>query len=146
MRSKLKIIIPLLLLAVGGGVYKLVLAKPAPAPKMKVHGPVYVLPKEFLVNLTDGRFARIGIGLILEEGAETTANATTAAAPPEGYGALPQEALVRALVTDALTKASSRDLLEREARKRVKEHIAEAIRSKTDVEVEEVLMPDLAVQ
>ena len=51
MKSKLKFIVPVLLLVLGG-VYKFVLAKPgAPAPKPKVDGQVYVLPKEFLINL-----------------------------------------------------------------------------------------------
>ena len=50
MKSKLKFIVPILLVVVGG-VYKFVLAKPgAPAPKPKVDGQVYVLPKEFLIN------------------------------------------------------------------------------------------------
>ena len=55
------------LLAVLGGVYKFVLAKPAKAeePKPKVHGTVYMLEKEFLVNLADGRFAKMQIGLVL---------------------------------------------------------------------------------
>ena len=56
-----------LLLALGGG-YKFVLAKPAKAevkPKLRVHGTVYMLQKEFLVNLADGRFAKMQIGLVL---------------------------------------------------------------------------------
>ena len=53
MKSKLKFIIPVLLLVLGGA-YKFVLAKPAPKEKAKVQGEVYVLPKDFLVNLSDG--------------------------------------------------------------------------------------------
>ncbi|MEA2129025.1 MAG: hypothetical protein QOJ85_1916, partial [Solirubrobacteraceae bacterium] len=60
MASKMKIIIPVVLLLVLGGVYKFVLAKPAAVAKPKIAGTVYVLPKEFLVNLASGRFAKLG--------------------------------------------------------------------------------------
>ena len=61
-----KIVPVIALLAVLGGVYKFVLAKPAKAePKPHVHGTVYMLQKEFLVNLADGRFAKLQIGLVL---------------------------------------------------------------------------------
>ena len=57
MNKKLIIIVVVALVAAGGA-YKTVLAKPKePAPKPKVHGVVYVLPKEFLVNLADERYA-----------------------------------------------------------------------------------------
>ena len=61
MKGKLKFIVPLVLLLVLGGVYKFVLAKPAAEAKPKVAGEVYVLPKDFLINLTNGKFANIGI-------------------------------------------------------------------------------------
>ena len=63
-----KKIVPLVaLLAVLGGVYKFVLAKPAKAePKPHVEGIVYPLKKEFLVNLKDGRYAKLTVGLVLE--------------------------------------------------------------------------------
>ena len=34
-------------------------SRPKAAPKPKVHGTVYMLQKEFLVNLADGRFAKL---------------------------------------------------------------------------------------
>ena len=62
-RNSIPVIVALLAL---GGVYKFVLAKPAKAEaKPKVHGTVYMLQKEFLVNLADGRFAKLQIGLVL---------------------------------------------------------------------------------
>ena len=67
MKGKLKFIIPIVLLLVVGGVYKFVLAKPAVVPKPKVEGEVYVLPKDFLVNLSDGKFAKLGVGLVFDE-------------------------------------------------------------------------------
>jgi Cu/Ag efflux protein CusF len=68
MKSKLKFIVPVVVLLVLGGVYKFVLAKPAAAAKPKVAGEVYVLPKDFLINLADGKFAKLGVGLIFDDG------------------------------------------------------------------------------
>lgn len=62
MKKKLPII-AVVALVLAGGVYKFALATPTPKPKYKVEGEVYVIPKEFLVNLNDGRFARLNVGL-----------------------------------------------------------------------------------
>src|SRR5919198_817040 len=67
MKSKLKIIVPVLLIALGG-VYKFVLAKPAATAKPKVDGEVYVMPKDFLINLADGRFAKLDVGFVFRHG------------------------------------------------------------------------------
>ena len=48
MKKKLLIILPVVLLLVGGG-YKFVFAKEKP-PEPKVHGIVYPMGKEFLIN------------------------------------------------------------------------------------------------
>src|SRR3712207_8194376 len=69
MNKKILIIAVLALLGAGGA-YKTVLAKPKKAePKPKVHGEVYVLPKEFLVNLADGRYAKLSVALVVEPAA-----------------------------------------------------------------------------
>lgn len=148
MKSKLKIIIPLALVLVLGGVYKFVLAKPAPAEKLKVEGTVYVLQKEFLVNTTDGRFARVAVALVMEpEGGSAVHPAAAAApAPPEGYGTLPQEALVRDIVTDTLSAASGDQLISPKGRKDLKAEILHQIKKRTDVHAAEVLFTDVAVQ
>ena len=81
MMSKLKILLPVLLL-VGGGAYKFVLAKPkVKEPVPKVHGEVYVLPKDFLVNLSDGRFGKLNVALVFDHGF-TAAPAAGAAVKP----------------------------------------------------------------
>lgn len=149
MRSKkLLIIVPLVLLLVAGGVYKLVLAKPDPAPKHKVAGTVYVLPKDFLVNLSDGRFAKLGVALIMEPGAETSpvAGHGSPAVPPDGYGTLPQEALVRDIVTNQITDVSGGELTSRSGRRKLKEEILQQIHRQTDVQADDVLFTDVAVQ
>jgi flagellar basal body-associated protein FliL len=150
MASKLKIVIPVVLLLVLGGVYKFVLSKPAAVAKPKIDGTVYVLPKEFLVNLAQGRFAKLGVGLVLDpkDTSLTAGGGEHAAAvkPPDGFGPLPQEAVIRDIVTDTLTDQGSQDLIGRDGRDRLKKQIIRAITKRTDVHVEDVLFTDVAVQ
>jgi flagellar basal body-associated protein FliL len=138
MKKKLMFLLPVLLIA--GGVYKFVLAKPAaPAPKPKVHGEVYVLPKDFLVNLSDGRYAKLNVALVFDHGYTAAAAAGghgAATDVPDGYGVLTQEALVRDIVTDTLTDSTAHALTE----------VAKRIKKSTDVKVHEVLFTDVAVQ
>ena len=147
MKSKLKFIVPILLIAVGG-VYKFVLAKPsAPAPKPKVDGQVYVLPKEFLLNLAGGRFAKLSVGLVLDHTQSIVAEGGhEAAKPPEGFGTLPQEAVIRDIVTGRLTDDSADSLVSEKGREKLKKSLLLSIKKNTDVKVEEVLFTDVAVQ
>ena len=143
---KKKLLIPIVALVAAGGAYKTVLAKPAEkAPEPKVHGVVYVLPKEFLVNLHEGRFAKLSVALIVEH-APVAAGGHGAPAPPDGYGAEPQEAIIRDLITDTLTDASAEDLVDGEGREKIKKKVLLAIKEHTDVHVEDVLFPDVTVQ
>jgi flagellar basal body-associated protein FliL len=149
MASKIKIVIPVVVLLALGGVYKFVIAKPEAAAEPKIAGTVYVLPKEFLVNLSEGRFAKLGVGLVLDEhDTSLTAEAGHAAAvkPPEGFGPLPQEAVIRDIITDTLTDREAGSLIEREGREKLKQKIIKGISKRTDVHVEDVLFTDVAVQ
>src|SRR5215207_901268 len=116
MKSKLKIIIPLTVLLLLGGVYKFALAKPPVKEKTKVEGVVYVLPKEFVVNLADGRYAKFNVALVLDH-SQATAPAAGGhegpVEPPEGYGTLEQEAVVRDIVTDEVSVVGSEELVSR---------------------------------
>jgi flagellar basal body-associated protein FliL len=145
MKGKLKIIIPVVLLLLGGA-YKFVLAKPTAAAKPKVAGEVYVLPKDFLINLTDGKFAKLGIGLVFDEGFTAAPAKAEATSPPDGYGALPQEAVVRDIVTDVVTDESAASLTSRKGRERIKTEILKRLKTQTDVKVHNVLLTDVAVQ
>lgn len=138
-----------LLLVAGGVAFKV--TRPAPVePKKKIAGTVYVLPRDFLLNLKDGRFARLSVALVLE--AEEAAaeggghGAAPAAEPPEGYGTEPQEALVRSIVTDLLTRSDSKALLRAKERERMKDEIREEIERRSDIKATAVLFTDLAVQ
>ena len=114
------------------------LAKPAPEVHHKIDGVVYVLPKEFLVNLSDGRYAKVNVALVLDHSQPTAAAAgghEAAAEPPEGFGTLEQEAAVRDVVTDVLTGQSGDELIDRRGREQVKEEILREIRARTDVRV-----------
>jgi flagellar basal body-associated protein FliL len=148
MNKKIMIIV-VAALVLAGGAYKTVLAKPKEKPpEPKVHGEVYVLPKEFLVNLADGRYAKLQVALVVEPaaGGGGHGGGHGAPAPPEGYGAEPQEAIVRDLITDELTNASDHELIQHEGREKIKKKILKSIKEHTDVHVEEVLFPDVTVQ
>lgn len=148
MTSKLKILIPVLLVAVGG-VYKFVLAKPPAGPPPKIAGEVYILPKEFLLNLADGKYAKFGVGMVFHHGftaAPAAGGDEAAAAPPEGYGLLPQEPVVRDIITDVVTNSSAHELTTRKGREHLKERILKRIHKQTDVKAEEILLTDIAVQ
>jgi len=146
-----KIVPVIVVLLALGGVYKFVLAKP-PAeakPKPKVHGTVYMLQKEFLVNLHEGRFAKLQVGLILAHDDVSTVAAGghgAAATPPEGYGAMTQEGVVRDVITDVLTDAEDAELIESKGRHHLKEEILKDIKKHTDVKVEHVIFSDITVQ
>lgn len=144
-----KLLIPIVvLLVVAGAGYKFVLAKPAEAePKPKVHGTPYVLGKEFLVNLEDGRYAQFTVALVLaHDDTSTVVDGHAAAKPPEGYGAMHQESIVRAIVSDEITGLDADHLIDHEHREKVAKAIYKQIKKKTDVHAEEVLFPDMRVQ
>jgi flagellar FliL protein len=109
MKSK-KVLIPLIVVLIAAGAAKFVLAKPAPREHHKIDGTVYVLPKEFLVNLSDGRYAKLNVALVLAPGQPSAPAAGGheggGAEPPEGFGTLEQEAAIRDVVTDVVTDAA----------------------------------------
>jgi flagellar FliL protein len=144
-----KLVPVIALLAVLGGVYKFVIAKPAKAvPKPHVEGTVYMLQKEFLINLADGRFAKMQVGLVLahDDTSTVAAGGEHAATPPEGYGSMAQEGIVRDLITAELTDATDKDLIGETGRENLKEKILKSLKKYTDVKVEHILFSDLTVQ
>jgi flagellar protein FliL len=146
----MKKILPLVvLLVVAGAGYKFVLAKPAKAePKPKVDGTVYILGKEFLVNLADNRFAKMTVALVLNKKDESTAAAggEGAATPPEGFGAMTEEAAVRDVITDDITGVKDTELTTRKGRDALKKEILKDLKKRTDVKVDDLLFTDVTVQ
>ena len=118
-KKKLIIVVSLALVALGGG-YKFGFAEEADSTPSKIRGDVYVLGKDFLVNLADGHYAKLGIAIVVDHGAAVPAggggHGAAAPKPPEGYGPLPQEAAVRDIVTDTLTDVEDAELTERAGR------------------------------
>jgi flagellar FliL protein len=110
-----------------------------------VEGIVYVLPKEFLINLSDAHFAKLSVALVLPTDAAPAAGAE-GATPPEGYGALEQEGAVRAVITDTITDASKNDLVNRKRRAKLRAKVLKSIKAHTDVKANDVLFTDVAVQ
>ena len=144
MKGKLKIILPLALLLVLGGLYKVVLAKPVEGHH-KIHGQVYVLPKEFLLNLAGNHFVKLNVGLVLADG-QVPSSSSGGSPPPDGFGPLPQEAVVRDVITDTITDTRADQLVSRKGRNTLKAKILKSLRSRTDVKVNDVLFTDVAVQ
>ena len=148
MKKKL-MILPLVALVALGGAYKFVLAKPKAEAKPKVEGTVYILGKEFLVNLQGGRFAKLTAAIVIDP-TDTAALGSTggesASTPPEGFGTMPQEAVVRDIITNDLTGAKDTDLINRKGRIKMKDEILKDLNSHTDVKVKDVLFTDVTVQ
>jgi flagellar basal body-associated protein FliL len=146
----MKKIAPIIVLVIVlAATYKFVIAKPAKAePKPKIQGTVYVLPKEFLVNLADNRFAKLTVALLLDEKDTSVpaAGGEGGSSAPEGFGAMTEEAAVRDLITNDLTDAKDNDLISSKGRKAMKEEILKDLKAHTDVKVDDVLFTDVTVQ
>lgn len=145
-----KLLIGLVALLLGGGLAFKLLAPPAPEPPMKIEGDVYVLPKAFLINLAQHRYVKLSIALVIahheDAGAASEGAEGGAAAPPEGYGALPQEAVVRSIVTDVLSAQPASRFVRASSRERLKRRILVELERRSDVHATRVLFTDLAVQ
>jgi flagellar basal body-associated protein FliL len=138
----LAVALPILILGVG---YKM--TQPKPVNKDKIKGTIYVLPAPFLLNLQDGRFAKLTVGLVLAPGQSDGASATASSSSGEdAVGTLPEEPLVREIVTNSITNQNGETLVSEKGRKLLKHQIQQAIEKQTDVKVEAVLIPDLTVQ
>jgi flagellar basal body-associated protein FliL len=141
-----KVLLPVILLLFGG-VYKFVLHKPPPPPKPKIAGEIYLLQKDFLVNLKGSHFAKLNAALELKEGyLPAAAGGAEAAAPPTGYGVMPQEPVIRSIITDTLTDQPTSHLLSDKYRLKLQAAIVKAIAQQTDVKVTNVVFTDVSVQ
>ena len=147
MKSKLKIVLPvlILLLVAGSGAYKLVLAKPAKAKaevKPKVDGELFALAPEFVVNLSDSHYGKVSVALLLKAAPTPAELAPTA----DGGEKLLQDAIIRATITDDLTGVPSAELINRLQRDKLRAQMLTDLTKATDVEVTGVLFTDVVVQ
>ncbi len=146
MTKKKLIIILVVVLAVGGFGAKTFLLPKKAAAKEKIAGTIYVLPKGFTLNLTDGHYATMTVALVLAPGQSTGASAAGATTTPAGFGTLTEEPAIRAIITNDVTDDSSKVLLTAPGRNRLKAAILKDIKTQTDVKVKEIYFTDLAVQ
>jgi hypothetical protein len=148
LKGKRKLIfIPIVLVVLIGAGYSF--AKPKPAEKLKIKGTIYQLPASFLLNLQGSHYAKINVALLLPPGQSDGASATggtTGGGGENEQGTLPEEAVVRSIVTNVITGQSSSLLIEERGRNQIRQEILHDIEKQTDVKVESVLFPDLTIQ
>jgi flagellar FliL protein len=143
--SKKKLLIPLVLLLVLGVGYSM--SKPKKTVTQKIPGTIYVMPQPFLLDLSEGHYAKISVALELAPGQSDGASASgSASGSGEGAGTLPEEAVVREIVTNTVTGQSGGTLVSSQGRNSIKHRILASIQHQTDVKVEAVLFPELTVQ
>jgi flagellar FliL protein len=146
MKKKILIILGVLVLAGGFAAKTFLMAPPKPAPQ-KIAGTIYMLPKQFTLNLQDGHYATLNVALELAPGQSDGATAADAAPSSDQLiGTLPEEPAIRAIITNAVTNETSSTLVSDSGRSRIIHQILGAIKAQTDVKVKNVLFTDLAVQ
>jgi flagellar FliL protein len=138
MKGKLKFVLLVpIVLAVVAAAYVFLLAPKKVAAKPKVPGTLVKLPDDFVVNLAGGHYGKLSVALQMK----------TAPAPAaDGSIPLPQEAEVRALITDELTGVQATDLIDRNERHALLRHLLTVLKHSTDEPITNVLITDLAVQ
>lgn len=125
-----------------GGVYTMLLAPaPAKAKPMKITGTLVPLSDAFTVNLAGGHYGRVSVSLLM-----TTAPAPTLDSSGANVIVLPENDVVRAIITNDLTGINPNTLIEKAPRQQLLAQILHDIKTKTDEPVTQVLFTDLAVQ
>lgn len=147
MDKKKLIILLVVILAVGGfGAKKFLLPKKAVA-KPIVTGTLYVLPKGFTINLTDGHYATMTVALELAPGqSDDATKANAGSTTPAGFGTLTEEPIIDAIITGDVTDQSSKTLLSASGRNVIRKQILHDIKKQTDVKVNNLYFSDLAIQ
>jgi flagellar basal body-associated protein FliL len=144
---KKKILIILVPLLLGGGYVAKAKLMPKKVVKLKINGEVYILPKQFTLNLADGRYATITAALILAPGQTDGATAADASTSTDAtVGTLPEEAVIRAIITNDVTNQTSQALIDSGARTKLEHQILHDISTQTDDKITDVLFTDVAVQ
>jgi flagellar basal body-associated protein FliL len=145
MKKKILIILPIVLL--GGGYIAKAKLMPAKVVKPKLAGEIYILPKQFTLNLQDGHYATLTVALELAAGQSDGATAESAGASSGAtVGTLPEEAVIRSIITNLITNLTSKDLVTDTGRTDLEKQILSQIKTTTDVKVDQVFFTDVAVQ
>jgi flagellar FliL protein len=145
--TKKKILILLLVILLGGGYVAKGKLMPPKVVKQKINGEIYILPKQFTLNLKDSRYATLTVALVLAPGQSDGSTAASASAGTDStVGTLPEEAVIRAIITNTITNDTSTTLIDQTGRAHVEQEILKEITSQTDVKITDVLFTDVAVQ
>jgi hypothetical protein len=141
-----KILIPVIVVAVVLiGFVGYSVAKPKKKTHLKINGTIYILPKQFEINMRGGQYATLTVALLLPPGQSVGVTSPTDP-PPTGFGSLTDEAVIRAIITNDVTDQPTNALLSVHSRSKLEHHILQGIRSRTDTQVSAVYFTDLAVQ
>jgi len=137
-KAKLKFIIPIpIVLVVLAAAYMFLLApKKAAAKPPKVDGTLVPLTGDFVINLAGGHYGKLSVAVLMSSPPPVTTGAV----------ALPEDAAVRAVITDELTNLDPAELTDRASRHDLLAHLVQALKQRTDEPITKVLFTDLAVQ
>ena len=144
MSKKILIIIAVVVVVIAGGA-AYTFAKPKKTTKERIDGTIYILPKQFTLNLAGGQYATLTVALLLPPG-ESVGVTSPTNPPPTGFGSLPDEAVVRAIITNDVTDQPENELITQKGRKALEAKILSDINTQTDTKVTAIYFTDLAVQ
>jgi len=143
---KKKMLIPIIVVVVAVvGFAGYSFAMPKKHTKVKVNGTIYVLPKQFTLNMKGGQYATLTVGLLLAPGQSVGVTSATNP-PPTGFGSLTEEAVIRAIITNDVTDQPESALVTQSGREALEKKILSDIHSQTDTEVTNIYFTDVAVQ
>jgi flagellar basal body-associated protein FliL len=142
---KKKLIPVLVIVLLFGGYEGYSMATAPPPPKLKIPGQIYILPKDFTLNMAGGQYATLTVALQLPAD-EAMATTSPTNPPPTGFGDLPDEAVVRAIITNDVTDQPTSALISTAGRAKLEDKILSNILSQTDVKATAIYFTDLAVQ
>lgn len=143
---KKKILIIALVVLLGGAYVAKGKLMPAKVVKPKIAGEIYILPHQFTLNLKDGHYATLTVALELAPGQSDGASAANTPAAGAVVGTLPEEAVIRSIITNEVTNQTSNALIDDTGRTQLEQQILSDIKSETDVKVDHVFFTDAAVQ
>ncbi len=143
---KKKILIIALVVLLGGAYVAKGKLMPAKVVKPKIAGQIYILPHQFTLNLKDGHYATLTVALELAPGQSDGASADNTPAAGAVVGTLPEEAVIRSIITNEVTNETSNALIDDSGRTQLERQILSDIKSETDVKVDQVFFTDVAVQ
>jgi flagellar basal body-associated protein FliL len=141
MKKKLKFIVPIpILLVVVAAAYMFLLApKKALAKPPKVDGTLVQLAPEFIINLAGGHYGKLTVAVLLST---PPVGGASASAPV----VLPEDSVIRSVITDQLTGRDPAELTSRFSRHDLLARLLKTLKASTDEPITKVLITDLAVQ